>query len=101
MIICTVGVFIDIAVITVAPIALAIGKKVGYNKASLLLAMIGGETITFFSSSYCRAKYCCFIIGNASIVFGCHGPLIAPPLGGSVCAIACGKITKFVGYMEF
>lgn len=42
MIICAVGVFIDIAVITVAPIALAIGKKVGYNKASILLAMIGG-----------------------------------------------------------
>ena len=42
MIICSVGVFIDISVITVAPIALAIGKKAGYNKASLLLAMIGG-----------------------------------------------------------
>lgn len=42
MIICTVGVFIDISVITVAPIALAIGKKVGLNKSSVLLAMIGG-----------------------------------------------------------
>lgn len=42
MIICAVGVFIDIAVITVAPIALAIGKKAEYNKAAVLLAMIGG-----------------------------------------------------------
>lgn len=42
MIICAVGVFVDISVITVAPIALAIGQKAGYNKASLLLAMIGG-----------------------------------------------------------
>lgn len=42
MIICAVGVFIDISVITVAPIALAIGKEAGYNKESLLLAMIGG-----------------------------------------------------------
>lgn len=42
MIICAVGVFIDISVITVAPIALAIGKEAGYNKQSLLLAMIGG-----------------------------------------------------------
>lgn len=42
MIICSVGVFIDIAVITVAPIALAIGKKAQYNKAAVLLAMIGG-----------------------------------------------------------
>lgn len=42
MIICAVGVFIDIAVITVAPIALAIGNKVKYNKMPILLAMIGG-----------------------------------------------------------
>lgn len=42
MIICAVGVFIDIAVITVAPIAIAIGKKAGLTKSSILLAMIGG-----------------------------------------------------------
>lgn len=42
MIICTVGVFIDISVITVAPIAIAIGKKAGLSKAGVLLAMIGG-----------------------------------------------------------
>lgn len=42
MIICAVGVFVDISVITVAPIALAIGERAGYNKPSLLLAMIGG-----------------------------------------------------------
>ena len=41
MIVCAVGVFIDISVITVAPIALAIGKKSGYHKEALL-AMIGG-----------------------------------------------------------
>lgn len=43
MIICAVGVFIDISVITVAPIALSIGQRAGYSKASLLLAMIGGK----------------------------------------------------------
>ncbi|MBQ8304783.1 MAG: GntP family permease [Blautia sp.] len=42
MIICAVGVFVDISVITVAPIALAIGKKAQLSKQSLLLAMIGG-----------------------------------------------------------
>ena len=42
MIICAVGVFVDISVITVAPIAMAIGKKAGYSKPSILLAMIGG-----------------------------------------------------------
>ena len=42
MIICAVGVFIDISVITVAPIALAIGEKAGLGKGGVLLAMIGG-----------------------------------------------------------
>ena len=32
MIICAVGVFVDISVITVAPIALALGKKLNYSK---------------------------------------------------------------------
>lgn len=42
MIICAVGVFVDISVITVAPIAMAIAKRAGYNKPTILLAMIGG-----------------------------------------------------------
>ena len=42
MIICAVGVFIDISVITVAPIAMAIGRKVGLTNSSILIAMIGG-----------------------------------------------------------
>ncbi len=42
MIICAVGVFIDISVITVAPIALSIGKKTNLTKPGVLLAMIGG-----------------------------------------------------------
>ncbi len=41
-IICAVGVFIDIAVITVAPIALAIGLRANYSKSAILIAMIGG-----------------------------------------------------------
>ena len=42
MIICAVGVFIDISVITVAPIALAIAEKAGLSRSGILLAMIGG-----------------------------------------------------------
>lgn len=42
MLICAVGVFIDISVITVAPIALAIGEKAGLSRSGVLLAMIGG-----------------------------------------------------------
>ena len=42
MIICAVGVFIDISVITTAPIALAVAKRTNMSKSSTLLAMIGG-----------------------------------------------------------
>lgn len=42
MIICAVGVFVDISVITVAPIALAIGERTNLSKSGVLLAMIGG-----------------------------------------------------------
>lgn len=42
LILTTVGVFVDVAVITVAPIALAIAKRTGMSKPAFLLAMIGG-----------------------------------------------------------
>lgn len=42
MILTTVGVFVDVAVITVSPIAMAIAKKTNYSKMAILLAMIGG-----------------------------------------------------------
>jgi gluconate:H+ symporter, GntP family len=41
LILTTVGVFVDVAVITVAPIALAIAKRTGMSKPAILLAMIG------------------------------------------------------------
>ena len=37
-----IGVFVDVAVITVAPIALAIGKGMNFSKMKLLLAMVAG-----------------------------------------------------------
>lgn len=42
MLVCAVGVFVDIAVITVAPVALAVGQRAGIPVPALLLAMIGG-----------------------------------------------------------
>jgi len=42
MVVCAVGVFIDIAVITVAPVALAVGRKAKLPVSALLVAMIGG-----------------------------------------------------------
>lgn len=42
MLLCAVGVFIDVAVITVAPIALSIGKRLGLSLSVLLIAMVGG-----------------------------------------------------------
>ena len=41
-VVCSVGVFIDIAVITVAPVALAVGSRAKIPVPALLLAMIGG-----------------------------------------------------------
>ena len=42
LILTAVGVFVDVAVITVAPIALAIARRADLSKAAILLAMIGG-----------------------------------------------------------
>ncbi|GAA0756800.1 GntP family permease [Clostridium sartagoforme] len=42
MLLTMVGVFIDVAVITVSPIAIAIAKKANLSKPAILLAMIGG-----------------------------------------------------------
>lgn len=42
MVITAVGVFVTVAIIIVAPIALSIAKKGGLNRSAILLAMIGG-----------------------------------------------------------
>lgn len=42
MVICAVGVFVDISVITTAPIALAVAKRTNMSKSAALFAMIGG-----------------------------------------------------------
>jgi len=42
LILTSVGVFVDVAVITVSPIALAIAKRLNLSKMAILLAMIGG-----------------------------------------------------------
>lgn len=42
LILTAVGVFVDVAVITVAPIALAIASRANLSKTAILLAMIGG-----------------------------------------------------------
>lgn len=168
MIICAVGVFIDISVITVAPIALAIGKKAGYNKSSLLLAMIGGGkagniispnpntiaaaesfnvSLTSLMMKNIIPALCALVVavilatllskkkgtmvteqdleaGTSknlpSFIQAIAGPvvvvvllalrpicnvvidpLIALPLGGLICALACGSIMQFRSYMEF
>lgn len=168
MIICAVGVFIDISVITVAPIALAIGKKAGYHKEALLLAMIGGGKagniispnpntiavseafkvdltslmmknfipaicaviVTILLSTMLSKKQGVKVTENdleqkedknlpsfiqavagpvvvvillalrpvASIVID---PLIALPVGGVVCTLACGQIKNIREYAEF
>lgn len=168
MIICAVGVFIDISVITVAPIALAIGKKAGYHKSALLIAMIGGGKagniispnpntiavseafevdLTSLMIKNIVPAICAFVVTViiASIVSKKSGiavtdhdlenredkqlpsfiqaiagpavvvvllalrpltsivvdPLIALPIGGLVCTLACGKIKYIREYAAF
>lgn len=168
MIICAVGVFVDISVITVAPIAMAIGLKAGYNKASILLAMIGGGKagniispnpntiataeafhvdltalmirniipaiaaliVTIILASVLSKKkstmvnvsdveqvedkklpsFIAAIAGPLVVVILlalrpiCNisiDPLIALPLGGIVCMLACGQIKNIIAYSEF
>lgn len=168
MIICAVGVFVDISVITVAPIALAIGKKAGCNKPALLLAMIGGgkagniispnpntiavseafqTDLTMMMIKNAVPAVCALIVtvilatvlsrkngplvGEADLENGgtkelpsflqavagplvvvvllamrplfsvVIDPLIALPLGGFVCTVACGNMKDFREYAEF
>lgn len=42
MFLCAIGVFIDVAVITIAPIAILISKETGHSPSKLLLMLIGG-----------------------------------------------------------
>ena len=42
LVVCAVGVFVDISVITVAPIALAVARRANLSVPGILLAMIGG-----------------------------------------------------------
>ena len=169
MIICAVGVFVDISVITVAPIAMAIGLKAGYNKPAILLAMIGGGKagniispnpntiataeafqtdltalmmrnilpaiaaviITILLASFLAKKkngtqlsaaeleesaekslpsFLASIAGPLVVIvllalrplFSITiDPLIALPLGGIVCMLACGQIRHIIPYCEF
>lgn len=169
MVICAVGVFVDISVITVAPIALTIGKKAGYNKASLLLAMIGGgkagniispnpntiavseafqvdltslmikniipavcalivtviiatilskkagtmvsdqdlekhadnKKLPTFIQAFAGPLTVIILLALRPIFSIVIDPLIALPLGGLVCAIACGSLVQFREFAEF
>lgn len=169
MVICAVGVFVDISVITVAPISLAIGKKAGYNKASLLLAMIGGgkagniispnpntiavseafqvdltslmikniipavcalivtviiatilskkagtmvsdqdlekhadnKKLPTFIQAFAGPLTVIILLALRPIFSIVIDPLIALPLGGLVCAIACGSLVQFREFAEF
>ncbi len=42
LVLTAVGVFVDVAVITVSPIALAVARRADLSKAAILLAMVGG-----------------------------------------------------------
>lgn len=82
-----VGVFIDVAVITVSPIALAIAKHSNLSKAAILLAMIGGGKAGNIMSPNPNAI-------AASDAF--HLPLTSVMLAGIIPAIFGVIITYFL-----
>lgn len=119
MIICAVGVFVDISVITVAPIALGIGKKAGYHKPAILLASIsakksltpvteqdlekGGadKELPSFLAAICGPVVVIILLALRPIAGISVDPLIALPVGGLICAIATGNTAKMINYAEF
>ena len=95
MLLTAIGVFIDVAVITVAPIALSIGRKLAVPRGSLLLMMIGGgkcgdiispnpNTIIAareFSCGFVLCHVCELDLDGVGwlVVYGiCHRPFLTP-----------------------
>ena len=102
MIICAVGVFIDISVITVAPIALAIGKKAKLNKQSLLGDIeTSANTLPGFLQAIVGPLVVIVLLALRPIAGVSIDPLIALPVGGLVCMLVTGNIKGVVGITEF
>lgn len=152
MVICAVGVFVDISVITVAPIALAIGKKAGniispnpntiavseafqVDLTSLMIKNIipavcalivtviiatilskkagtmvsdqdlekhaDNKKLPTFIQAFAGPLTVIILLALRPIFSIVIDPLIALPLGGLVCAIACGSLVQFREFAEF
>ncbi len=87
MILTAVGVFVDVAVITVSPTALALAKRVDLSKSAVLLAMIGGGKAGNLMSSNPNAI-------AASDAF--HVPLTSVMAAGIIPAIFGLTLTYFL-----
>lgn len=120
-----VGVFIDVAVITVAPIAIMIGKEMGLSKGKVLLALIGGgkcgnivspnpntiiaaENYDAPLSSVMAAGIVPALVGMAALlmvlrpVFGISiDPAIALPAGGLAGVLATRKWKSTLESMSY
>lgn len=102
MVICAVGVFVDISVITVAPIALAIGKKAGTMVSDQDLEKhADNKKLPTFIQAFAGPLTVIILLALRPIFSIVIDPLIALPLGGLVCAIACGSLVQFREFAEF
>ena len=88
-IICAVGVVIPVTMITVAPVALLVGRKSGLSKASVLLAMLGGAKAGNVMSPNPN---------TIAIANGFHTELSKVMLEGSLPAIVAIVITFFIAH---
>ena len=122
MIICAVGVFVDISVITVAPIALVMDRNIIPALCALVMAIVlasflvkkKGEEIQAADLEGAGDKelpgFLPAILGPAVVIIMLAlrplagiaiDPLIALPVGGAVSTIATGKAKHFIEYTEF
>lgn len=93
MVLTAVGVFGDVAVITVAPIALALGNRLGNSKFVLLLALMGGEKAGMVISPNPQTIATAegFNIGLSNLMYANSIPAI---VGLIVTVIICRAIEK-------
>lgn len=93
MVLTAVGVFGDVAVITVAPIALALGNRLGNSKFVLLLALMGGEKAGMVISPNPQTIATAegFDIGLSNLMYANSIPAI---VGLIVTVIICRAIEK-------
>ena len=92
MIICAVGVFVDISVITVAPIAMVTAAD---------LEQTSDKKLPSFAAALAGPLAVILLLALRPLAGISVDPLIALPVGGVICMLTCGQIKNIISYVEF